>query len=78
MNKARRKTIDEVLGKLHALEADIEELQAEEQEAFDNLTEGLQATPNGQAMEEAADCLQQALDGLGDVIANLEQAAGQG
>lgn len=55
MNAARRKTIRGIIEKLEAIKADIEEAKeavddvaAEEREAFDNMPEGAQASDRGQ------------------------------
>ncbi len=67
MNKARRKTIADYLDRitkaitlLDGLSDELEELQTEEQDAFDNLSEGLQGSERGQQMELAASQLVEA------------------
>lgn len=40
MNKRRRATIQSIFGKIEELRDQIEEVQNEEQEAYDNLPEG--------------------------------------
>lgn len=54
MNNARRKELAEITTQLQDLRERIEQLQEDEQEGFDNLSEGLQQTERGQAMELAA------------------------
>lgn len=89
MNNARRKTITDLITKANEIESlandlaqQIADLQAEEQDSFDNLTEGLQATERGQASEAAADALQEAVSAIEEAasaaietISNLETAS---
>ncbi|NBT31696.1 MAG: hypothetical protein EBT13_07275 [Rhodobacteraceae bacterium] len=88
MNKDRRNRIATAISELEALLNDkiadirmeIESLRDEEQEAFDNLPESLQYAERGQAMEEAINNLDYALDALGEdifqeAIENLNSAA---
>lgn len=87
MNNDRRKRIARAVSLLQGLteafdEAKglIEELKDEEQEAFDNMPEGLQQGERGQQTEQAANYLTEAFDALeelslDDVISNLENAA---
>jgi len=65
MNKDRRKRLTEALALLDKAEtllneADqiVTEVRDEEQEAFDNLSEGLQQSERGQLMEEAISSLE--------------------
>lgn len=73
MNKQTRKEVDEIKVKIEAafetfktvLETHGEELRSladAEQEKFDNLNEGLQASEQGQAYEAAAEALGEAAD----------------
>lgn len=87
MNKERRKRIADTIKRLDALGAikdeiaqEIADLEAEEREAFENLSENLQQGEKGQAMEAAADALQAAADALenldiDEIRGNLETAA---
>jgi predicted phage gp36 major capsid-like protein len=75
MNKERRKKIADLILQLQAVQSDIEELQAEEQDCFDNLTEGLQATERGEKMEATAESLSEAGEAVDEVISALEAAA---
>lgn len=74
MNAARRNLIEDLLERARTLNEEIEAVQEQEQEAFNNLPEGLQQADNGQKMEAAADALQSAHDSLEDVITSLEEA----
>lgn len=48
-------------------------LNTEEQEAHDNLPDGLQECERGEAMQEAADALDQAKCDIESVIDNLQE-----
>lgn len=75
MNNARRKQIQAVLNELADLRSRVEELQGEEQDAFDNMPEGLQQSERGQASEQAADALDTALSAFDEVESALDDAA---
>jgi len=98
MNNKRRKLIAEISKQIEALKSqledantlkdEIEEVQGEEQEGFDNLPESLQQGEKGQTMEQAAEALGDAVDQLDDalttaiqtldeVLASLAQASGE-
>ena len=103
MNVNRRKTLGQVIDQIEALKslmetvkADIESIKEaidterdDEQEAFDNLPEGLQQAERGQAMEQAVECLDNAstvitdlFDAIDtvdfdDVISSIDDARGQ-
>lgn len=69
MNAKVRKQVADLLNRLRTLQSEAESigeeltsLSDEEQEKFNNLSEGLQATERGQALEEAAGKLQEAAD----------------
>lgn len=57
MNDDRRKRIDEAMEHISAARELLDTVIAEEQEAFDNLPEGLQNSERGQKMEETAGSL---------------------
>lgn len=75
MNQARRKEIARVQGVLAQLLTEVENLQSDEQEAFDNLPESLQYGERGEKMEDAIDDLQSTIDAIEEAINNLELAA---
>ena len=75
MNKQRRKRLEDVISKLEELQVEVSSIQEEEQEAFDNMTDGLQQSERGQTIEENADDLENAdsdfetlLDGLREIL----------
>ena len=72
MNKIRRQRITEAVGLLEKVMEIIDEVQTEEQDAFDSLPEGIQVSERGQAMEDAADRLGYVLDELGSQMEELE------
>ena len=73
MNKERRKQIEEVIDSLGELKEQIEAIGSEEQEAFDNLPEGIQYSDRGEAMSENASDLEQAGSDLDDIISSLQE-----
>lgn len=72
MNKIRRQRITEAVGLLEKVMEIIDEVQTEEQDAFDSLPEGIQVSERGQAMEDASDRLGYVLDELGSQMEELE------
>jgi len=52
----------------------VEPVRDEEQEAFDNMPDGLQQSERGQAAEQAASELDDAVDSLESVLSNIETA----
>jgi len=74
MNDQRRKEIDTVLNELADLRSRVEAIQEEEQGAFDNMPEGLQASVRGQASEAAVSALDDALSAFDDIESSLNEA----
>lgn len=74
MNNARRKQLAEIAEQLQELRDRIEQLQGEEQDGFDNLPESLQQGERGQAMEQAAEQMGNALDAIDEAAQALEEA----
>lgn len=72
MNQEQRKKIGKIVGILEDQRDDMTEMREEEQEKFDNLTEGLQQTENGEAMEIAITQLENGADDLDGVITTIE------
>lgn len=75
MNKSRRDQIAKIKEALEELRGKIEDLQSEEQDAFDAMPESLQQSDRGQASEAAAEALQSAYDSADEAINYLEAAA---
>ena len=71
MNKARRQWLERIISELEAKRDELIDMQAEEQDAFDNMPEGLQASERGTTIEENASDLDDAQSSIDDVISNL-------
>jgi ABC-type transporter Mla subunit MlaD len=76
MNAKDRKKVSEWIDTLIDMKAEIENMQEDQQEKYDNLPEGLQDSANGEALNEAADTLQEAASNLDSVIDNLQEIVG--
>lgn len=72
MNKQRRKALAEIKEKAEQLFQMLESLRDEEQDYYDNMPEGLQASARGEAAEAAISSLDGAVEGLGQCIDELE------
>ena len=70
MNSQRRKQIREAIVKIENL---VQNILDAEQEAFANMPEGLQASTNGAASEEAQESLEAAIEALEEAIVCLEE-----
>ena len=66
MNKARRTRIATLVERMDEIRAELEEIQGDEQEAFDNLPESI-------AYGERGDRMQEAIDELGEALSYLEE-----
>ena len=73
MNKARRKMLQDIIDELDAQREQIEAVQMEEQDAYDNLPESIQYSERGETMSENASDLEQATSDLEDVISTLQE-----
>lgn len=74
MNKQRRNRIEYVKAKLGELKYEIEILQEEEYEEYNNLPENIQDSDQGQSMYEIANNLQDAADFIDEAIDYLDQS----
>jgi prefoldin subunit 5 len=81
MNDTRRKAIGALAKALDELRASLEDhrdnaeaIQAEEQEYYDNMPEGLQAGDRGEKAQEASEYLQTAFDALDAACSSLDEA----
>ena len=74
MNKARRAVISSIRDQLDDLKSQVEEIQGEEQDYFDNMPENMQDGERGDAASEAARELENAVSALDEAIGNLENA----
>lgn len=74
MNNARRKMIEGIIGRIETLKDEIDAVLSEEQEAFDNMPEGLQQSARGEAAENAIGSLETATGQLEEAIGELNSA----
>lgn len=74
MNKQRRTEIEAVLNELADLRSRIESIQSDEQDAYDNMPEGLQQSERGQKAEEACSRLEDAVTAFDDIESALNDA----
>lgn len=84
MNKNRRDRAEKIRNLLEEhkdalieIVQDLTDLQGEEQEAFDNMSEGLQATETGQRIEAAAEALDTARSEVDELDSMLQTAMDQ-
>ena len=73
MNNTRRKEVKSIIEALLEIKARIDIVADEEQDAFDNLPEGLQCSMRGEDMEEAASNLADASDTITEALDLLEE-----
>lgn len=73
MNKERRKRISDAMSAIGKIEELIQNILDEEQEAYENMPEGLQASENGMISEEAQENLDAAIEALEEAIGYLEE-----
>ncbi len=74
MNKQDRAELTRAYAMIDEAKGIVEAVAEAEQEKFDNLSEGLQASERGQRMGEVASELQDACAMLADVLASIEGA----
>lgn len=74
MNKLRRTKLKTWKIKAETLKDELDTILSEEQEAFDNMPEGLQCSARGEAseeaiglMEDAASSIEEAIDAIGEI-----------
>lgn len=75
MNKENRSELNKAIDLINEAKAIIESVKDGEQDKFDNLSEGLQQTENGQKFEEIVSVLDDALNELESACDNINQAA---
>lgn len=75
MNKVRRNKINQLIEKLTDNKKELEIIASEEEESFDNMTEGLQATMRGMNMEDAIDNLNTAIECIEEAIDYMMEAS---
>lgn len=77
MNNARRKALNSIIERLEDLKGDLQTVLDEEQDAFDNLPEGLQMSERGETMETAIDNMAEAVDAFDDLAELIREATGE-
>lgn len=77
MNKARRKKIDTVIGKIQALCGEVEALRDKEQEYYDNMPEGIQNGLKGDVANTAIENLESAINSLNEAEEYLTASQGE-
>ena len=73
MNKKRRAAICELRGKLSDMLEELEQIQMDEQEYYDNIPENLQESERAEASDAALGSLSEAYDSLSSAIDSLEE-----
>lgn len=73
MNKIRRKAIEDLVTKMSALKGELEKIQDEEQDVFDNMPENLQSSEKGMNSEEAIDLMGETVESMENAISSLEE-----
>ena len=73
MNKERRQKIGKIIERLEDIAAELEALADKERDAFDNLPESLQYGERGEAMEAAADELEDVSGEVSELASRLEE-----
>lgn len=77
-----REELELLQGKIQDISSEVEVLRDDEQEKFDNMTEGLQQTERGQLCEAASQALDEVFNGFesisgsfDDIFSNLDDAS---
>ena len=73
MNKARRNRLNDAISYISTAKEIIEEVKEAEEEAFDNLPEGIQCSERGETMEGYIGDLENAMDDLENIMETLEE-----
>lgn len=68
MNKTRRSALSNAIELLYKAKEVVENVSEEEQEAYDNLPEGIQCSERGDVMYENIDELSEASDNIDEII----------
>jgi len=72
MNKDRRDRLGELKSAIEEAKGDLDTIKEEEEEAFENLPESLQGTENAAHMEECAQYLGDAVEGLQTALDSID------
>lgn len=74
MNRERRKVIERLVARLADVEAEIEDVVAQEADYLNNMPESFQDSQKGSDTEERISSLEQAQNSVPEVINYLEEA----
>lgn len=74
MNKQDRKALHVAVGLIDQAREIIEGIMMDEQEKFDNLSEGLQQSAMGQKIEEGVSTLEGVIDSVDEVLEGINTA----
>ena len=77
MNMTTRKDIDDLIAQLQSIKEQIGTIRYNEEEKYDNMPESLQESEKGEAMSNAIDNLESAMDSIEEVTSYLEEAKGE-
>lgn len=75
MNKQRRQDLLDVSALLSEASDRLNEIREEEQEAFDNMPEGLQCSSRGETMQEAIDTMDEWNSDIENIKSRIEEFA---
>ena len=74
MNKEKRRNLRQAESLLHKAQKIVEAVLDDEQDAYDNMPSGLQASMQGDLMEQAIDELDEATENIEMAIEHIENA----
>ena len=77
MNQARRKALSKIIETLTDLRMELGDLYDEEQTAYDNLPDSLQASEAGQKRMSNADDIDSAINSIDSAISDIESSIGE-
>lgn len=76
MNKQRKSELQDVSAMIGDAMDRLTEIRDEEQEAFDNMPEGLQCSSRGDSMQEAIDMMDEWYEELEDIQGKIDEYTG--
>ena len=76
MNATRRKFLANILDRLSSIKAEIDELKDLEQEAFDNLPEGIQGSERGEKIQSNVEIMDDAVNSIDDLEEQIGELLG--
>jgi len=73
MNKQRRRAILSVIDQLGNISQEVNDIQCEEQEYYNNMPESLQSSEVGERAEEVSGILEEITDSIGELVEQLKE-----